>query len=415
MMDLSDLPTGTLAQVSNYLPSPSRALFAVALNHHRDSSSAIVGNHQWDVLDFGEIEKDLAAKISDDDIRGVLCSIDAVNNLKRLRLTNCINITGVGLDPLRGSTIIQQIDLSLVGDHESPYLDYEPSLSCAEVLPILDSIIERGEECVLKHLQFPFEWCRIDSTESDFHTFLARYNDYLSSEAVVCLTCNCNIDEDDSMPMMQMSDYYYYGRQNYTCCQCMKHYCHDCVQEAEDGNENYWMSSICNKCERRYCMDCSLERACTCCDEWFCEDCLETKQCPQCEENVCLNCIPETKRCHNNSCEGKIWCDTCIIQHGMFRWCEDCNEGYCGDCCNSDFIYGVQGCVDCGLSLCKECRETICREGARNCTGCYHMALLLALEERERLSQQLHEEMHEQLISELNCKVECLTVESEEA
>ena len=43
------------------------------------------------------------------------------------------------------------------------------------------------------------------------------------------------------------------------------------------------------------------------------------------------------------------------------------------------------------------------------------MALLLALEERERLSQQLHEEMHKQLISELNCKVKCLTVESEEA
>eukprot|EP00985_Skeletonema_marinoi_P008716 scaffold3973_cov73-Skeletonema_marinoi.AAC.1 len=158
-MDLSDLPPGTLAQVSSYLPSPSRALLAVALNHHRDSSSAIVGNHQqWDVLDFGEIEKDLAAKISDDDIRGVLCSIDAVNNLKKLRLTNCINITGVGLDPLRGSTIIQQIDLSLVGDHESPMLDPEPLISSVEVVSILDSIIQRGEECSLKHLVFPKVW-----------------------------------------------------------------------------------------------------------------------------------------------------------------------------------------------------------------------------------------------------------------
>ena len=404
MICLSDLPTGALAHVSSFLAAPSCALFAVALACREvERSSSIIGC-RWVALDFGDIEKDLAAKLSDQDIRDVLLSIDAVNNLKKLSLNNCIL--------LRESIIIEQIDLSLVGDHESPYLDSEESLSCAEVIPILDSIIVR-EECVLKHLQFPLEWCRVEFTESDFHAFLARYNDYLSSEEVVCFPCNSNIDEDDSMPMMQMSDYYY-GRQNYTCCQCMKHYCHDCVQ-TEDEDEIYWMSSICNKCERRYCMDCSLERDCPCCDEWFCEDCLETKQCPQCEENFCLHCISETRRCHNNSCEGKIWCDSCINQHGMFRWCEDCNESYCGDCCNSDFLYGVQGCVDCGLSLCKECRETTCREGARNCTGCYHMALLLALEERERLSQQLHEEMHKQLISELNCKVECLTVESEEA
>ena len=189
--------------MSSYLAAPSRALFAVALKFEDvDSSAAIIGC-RWVALDFGDIEKDLVAKLSDDDIRDVLLSIDAVNNLKRLRLTNCINISGVGLEPLRGSTIIRKIDLSLVGDHESPKLDLGPSLSCAEVLPILDSIIERGEDCSLEYLQFPNEWCRID-TESDFHAFLARYNDYLSSEEVVCFPCNSNIDEDDSMPMMQM-------------------------------------------------------------------------------------------------------------------------------------------------------------------------------------------------------------------
>ncbi|KAK1734944.1 hypothetical protein QTG54_014404, partial [Skeletonema marinoi] len=112
MMYLSNLSTtGALTHVSSYLAAPSRALFAVALNS-RDSSSAIVGD-DWEYLDFGHIEKDLAAKLIDDDIRDVLLSIDAINNLKRLRLTNCINISGVGLEPLRGSTIIQQIDLSL--------------------------------------------------------------------------------------------------------------------------------------------------------------------------------------------------------------------------------------------------------------------------------------------------------------
>ena len=170
MTYLSDLPTGALAHVSSFLAAPSRALFAVALNS-RDSNSAIAGD-DWDVLDFGEIEKDLATKISDEDIRCVLLSIDAVNNLKKLRLTNCINISGIGLEPLRGSTIIEQINLSLVGDHESPKLDPEPPISCAEVIPILDSIIQRGEDCSLEYLQFPNEWRRERNTESDFHAFL---------------------------------------------------------------------------------------------------------------------------------------------------------------------------------------------------------------------------------------------------
>ena len=118
---LSDLPIGALSHVSSYLTLPSRALFAVALNCRDDSSSAIVGDEQ-DVLDFGDIEKELAAKLTDDDIRNALLSIDAINNLKTLRLTNLLNITGIGLEPLRESTMIEKIDLSLVGDHEIPKL-----------------------------------------------------------------------------------------------------------------------------------------------------------------------------------------------------------------------------------------------------------------------------------------------------
>lgn len=69
--------------MTSFLASPSRALFAVALALNcRDveRSSAIVGD-QWEVLvlDFGDIEEELAAKLSDDDIRGVLLSIKSKN------------------------------------------------------------------------------------------------------------------------------------------------------------------------------------------------------------------------------------------------------------------------------------------------------------------------------------------------
>jgi len=157
---LSELPAEPLSYVANFLATPSRALFAVALDERSDSlrnerSYAIAGN-QWDVLDFGEIEKELTVKLTDDHIERVLQCIDAVNKVKRLKLTNCANITDAGLDPLRGSSIIEQIHLSLFTEHQRPILYPEPPISCDIDLPILHSIIER-EGCSLKHIQIQLQ------------------------------------------------------------------------------------------------------------------------------------------------------------------------------------------------------------------------------------------------------------------
>ena len=75
---LSDLPVEPLTHVASFLAVPSRALFAVALNFassdDSSSSTSIVCN-QVDTLDFGDIGRDLAAKLSDDDISAILlCS-----------------------------------------------------------------------------------------------------------------------------------------------------------------------------------------------------------------------------------------------------------------------------------------------------------------------------------------------------
>ena len=189
---LTDLPSGILAHVASFLAAPSKVLFAVALDENsaaqpNERSSAIVGN-QWDTLDFGEIERELAARLTDLDIEKVLLCIDAVNRVKRLKLTNCIKISGIGLEPLRGSAVIEQIDLSLVGN-ESPDPDPAPTISCNHVLPILESIIER-EGCALKHLQFPSVWRNERSTDSEFHAFIVRYNEMRGSREITCLKCN---------------------------------------------------------------------------------------------------------------------------------------------------------------------------------------------------------------------------------
>ena len=158
---LSDLPSGILTHVANYLDAPSRLFFAAALATHQNTTAsderntAIVGN-EWSTLDFGDIEKDLVVRLSDGDISAVLQCIDAFNRVKKLKLTNCINITGVGLEPLRGSTTIEQIDLSLFYDRKHPDFCPAPLISCEFVLPILDSIIER-EGSLLRHLHLPSE------------------------------------------------------------------------------------------------------------------------------------------------------------------------------------------------------------------------------------------------------------------
>jgi len=138
---LSDLPSGILTHVVSYLAFPSRAIFAATLVTDinaacaNERNSAIVGDG-WDILNFGQIEKDLVSKLTDGDIEKVLQCIDAVQKVQKLKLTNCINITGAGLEPLRGSTIIEQIDLSLVCENQTKALyslldrQYRVSLYC---------------------------------------------------------------------------------------------------------------------------------------------------------------------------------------------------------------------------------------------------------------------------------------------
>ena len=74
------IPGGILEEVANYLAPISRALFAIAIAppsspydiilarcRPKISCSSIAGS-DWHTLDFGDIEKELAAKLSDDDI-----------------------------------------------------------------------------------------------------------------------------------------------------------------------------------------------------------------------------------------------------------------------------------------------------------------------------------------------------------
>ena len=85
---ISDLPLGFLVDVSAYLSQPSRALFAVAMtaswrvvnvlqSQPSETSKAIISpSSQWEKLDFLDIEKSLANRLTDNDICAILKCIN---------------------------------------------------------------------------------------------------------------------------------------------------------------------------------------------------------------------------------------------------------------------------------------------------------------------------------------------------
>eukprot|EP00984_Skeletonema_dohrnii_P025278 scaffold14403_cov72-Skeletonema_dohrnii-CCMP3373.AAC.3 len=343
---LTDLPSGILAHAASFLTAPSKALFAVALDEKAVSpyerSSAIVGS-QWDTLNFGGIEEELAKKLNDDDIEKVLLCIDAVNEVKRLKLTNCVNITGVGLEPLRGSLIIEQIDLSLVGEHQRPNINPEPQISCSHVLPILDSIIER-EGCSLKYLQFPQVWREEPSAESEFHAFIRRYNQMWGNrEAIGCLECNESLPFASECIDDDLSDPDFYGAHSYTCYGCMKHYCYGCVVNGKRTLD------CCHTCKRDYCVYCTKMHVCRSCDKSHCNDCYEHK-CHICSDKFCTECVEEGNACDQcEYCNVVVCCQCCVVagKDNKVYFCGLCSDTCCDDCRMQKFRRGEQDCAEC--------------------------------------------------------------------
>uniref|UniRef100_A0A7S2PBG5 Uncharacterized protein n=1 Tax=Skeletonema marinoi TaxID=267567 RepID=A0A7S2PBG5_9STRA len=420
---LADLPSGILAHTASFLATPSRVLLLHALNDSDDdvpsSSSAIVGSHH-EVLDFGQIEKALAEKLSDQDIQRILLHTDAFNKVKKLLLTNCIKMTGVGLEPLRGSEIIEQIDLSIVefvGD------DRETSISCDHVLPILDSLIER-EGPAMKHLQFPKKWRKEVVTESDFHAFLGRYNQMWEGRGRIdCPMCKeqsvlaYDGEEQDIIgPWVYTSEHSeewnFYGTHNNVCYGCLKYSCGEC----DDGGS---LLHFCYKCERTYCVHCATLNYCSVCEKEYCLDyCKEFYSCDgrpdadfgdydfKCGQNICEDCVYSEKRecrkCKKSYCSTD--CSNRTYDEDEINRCDHCCSFLCYDCDNplsssntlavADFFNKVlsgrhdidklRKCGDCNKAACADCQLKFGKSVENlDCKGCVKMIVSALLEEKE--------------------------------
>ncbi len=356
---IDNLSSGALTHIASFLAVPSRALFALALSVTSEESMTIVGT-QCDILDFGEIHKDLAAKLTDDHISDVLLSVNAANRVKRLRLTGCVNITGAGLEPLRGSLVIEQIDLCLGWGPE--IAGAELPISCNHVLPILDSIIEQ-ETCALKHLHFPYAWRWNRTIDSEFDHFVMRYNQMWArrQEALSCMKCSADLPQsrpDGRGPWVQnvvgpwmhnMAGYWSgYGTQLHTCYGCLKHYCRNCESDISRGK----LLDTCTECNRVYCADCSPVIACAGleCHTRLCSGCTsDERTCRNCGNTCCDGCFIPCDSCG-------FFCDNCSEDHFATDTCEDCNETLCFGCRNQSQNKEINFCSgSCSRRRCYGC------------------------------------------------------------
>ena len=199
MVGLASLPDQLLASVAEYVGDiPSRLLLAVALSAPSSAPKWSSGNidvchlssatkevlminnsgvvRYWERVDFGHlvvgVEEDegessdgdvsdelsvedasnseesnldqrgkvLAGKLTDNDVGAVLVCIKLSGcELKRLGLGS-LDITGSGLEPIRGSTSLEQLDLTKTCVHTADIL-----------LPILESIVD-ADGSALKHI-----------------------------------------------------------------------------------------------------------------------------------------------------------------------------------------------------------------------------------------------------------------------
>ena len=364
-ISINDIPDAFLSHVAIYLSKPQQALFAIALyTHHQTPSdsnnsstseewmpnatsnaiTSTTSREQWQVLDFGDVEKSLASKLSDDHVRAILRCIDAPNNLKTLKLAGCVNITGSCFDILR-DTSLENIDISLVGMHESPRINQAPQLSENIMIPFLDSVMGSGS---LKLLQLPWKWKFRNEPTIEMEQFLRRYEQYLEAFRYKCSKCNALCEATGAQWMYiddDMRGLDFFGMQNYTCYQCLNYYCYD-----EDCRDDYGYCQLrgCARCAKVYCKNCVPH------PQW--------KGCGNCGgEEFCSGCIKTMKECEGEDCTKQL-CEKCKNQ----RICSYCDQTRCPSCASS---YQCSR-SECAKVICKECVESKGEGGGGKCNSC---------------------------------------------
>jgi len=264
-------------------------------------------NGGWDILDFIDIPKALASRLTDKDLAAILKCIDVKNNLKRLNLTHCFSIVGQGLSPLRGSVVLEKLDLGLVRQMEMPQAFNDIQLSEELVYDILNGILD-VEGNTFKRLQVPRVWC----TEGANNNPSERLIQFINSH--------------DLAFMNEKNLCAYFGYDNVQSLLGQFH--HGGRSDVTD-----WCSGHCN------CKDVNYD-GCTHCNKILCHGCGDDMTNCNGDQNGDGCDIVTCYACRDNEAENIVtWCDS--------DWCEP----RCGDCRFRECCNGTLDCNDCKVKV----------------------------------------------------------------
>jgi len=253
----------------------------------------------WEILDTRDI-KDLAKKLTDDDIGAILVCIDAKNKLQKLKLFNCQKISGVGLESLHKSMMLEEIAAPNPGK----------SMSKELLSSMINSILDMDGHS-LRKLQLPIRWRRGKArNESPVKEVLTRFNEMLvNNRDVKCVQCNnepwlyWDEDYEDDDPFFHL-----------TCFTCFKSICNKCIEGSEaSGWDDVDAPKIknCNRCNLLLCNDCGNHSECQSCKSCFCSLCAKEEGVDAAFSCHDFECYPTCMGCSSTN-------DSCKECHEMF-------------------------------------------------------------------------------------------------
>jgi hypothetical protein len=271
LTDESSLPRHVLVNsVLAYLDLYSLIKFSCTSKACRD---VVFRDVSWRKIDVSGNNR-----ITDEQLRAFLLNIDAGRNTRVLSVAGCPNIKGTGLEPLYGSTVMEDIDLRVLGSlpllGESGKIRGPSGLSEDYVAEILRSMLPPfpGQHFVLRRVAIRPWRDDLASRYSNYGPAIGRFirhHDSLRRSLPPSDPRNC--DAPDSCYLCGVAG-------AVACDGCDGRFCRACAMPhdcAECGKRKcQWCGTIvtCAACGKRGCASHGYE-GCGGCEVVFCRDC----------------------------------------------------------------------------------------------------------------------------------------------
>ena len=258
---------------------------------------------------------DLSGKTIDDfQLQAFLSHINAKNKTKWLSLAGCLNVDGRGLAPLRGSTVLENIDLRVRGSLplSKGTLGFrfgESGLREDYVANILFSMLPEEQDLGAwlsegKQMQLR----RVAIRPMQFEEYNPALNRERYNPALRCFFQYHDTSRRFLPPLDPRN--------------CTNNFCDLCFVQTCKSEE-----ISCPKCNKHYCFECAMPPMCMECPRVLCQWCSNVVECAGCKKKSCAM--------HGYECCGgcdKVFCQEC--DESNLEHCMVCNEFYCTTECH---------------------------------------------------------------------------------